>query len=896
MPFAAGSKLGPYEIIEPLGAGGMGEVYRAVDTRLDRFVAIKVLPDHLSAEVALKQRLEREARAISQLQHPHICTLHDIGQHDGTSYLVMELLDGETLAQRLERGPLPLAQLFKIGVEIADALDKAHRQGIIHRDLKPGNIMLTSRGAKLMDFGLAKPSGIMSGAHAKTPTFSAAITVESPSPQISPLTTQGTIVGTVQYMAPEQIEGREADARSDIFALGAVLYEMATAKRAFEGKSQLVVASAILEKDPEPISSAMPRAPAALDHVVQTCLAKEPEKRFQSAHDVKLELEWIAATPARPIETRGGPGSDVKQGLGWALAALFLIGLISAGFVWYRSAPPDPLSLAIVPIPGVTFNFSGLFGPPAISPDGSRIVVTGADSKGARMLYLRTLRHSSLQPLAGTEGATYPFWSPDGRHVGFFASDRLKVANIAGGPVAELCRVTEGRGGTWNGRGEIVFGSRTTGLFRIPATGGTPTVLTKLQPREANHRFPVFAPDGEHIVFVVQYPGKGHAQWISLKDAKPQRLEGVNTNVNFSFGRIFHYINGALVAQKFDASTFSLGKEQEMVAKPVAYDGQFNYAAFAVSESGVVAYEESTGSASMNELVWMDRTGKQLGTATTGRSEDTFDGLRLSPRGDRLVYNGDNGQRNDVWVMQVHGGMRTRISLGPEGGSYGVWSPTADRLVYQNGIAGDRLFVRASNGVGNEQLLANFNGSVIAFGWPPPGDHILVERHSVTGNSPSEIWVAAARPGGPPPHPIVRGVMTQGSAVSLDGKWLAYTSDESGRPEIYVVPFWPDANPDTTLAAGRWQISSEGGVQPRWSAASSELFFIDPAQSGLYAATIRVKGGEIESGVPKKVVDLPLHPNWRFYDLAPNGNIYMLRYVGRESSPLTIMLNWRPAN
>jgi eukaryotic-like serine/threonine-protein kinase len=888
MSLAVGSTLGPYEILAEAGVGGMGVVYRARDTRLDRTVAIKILPQQLSSNSDFAQRFEREARAISSLQHPNICTLYDIGAENGTQFLVMEFLEGDTLSQRIERGPIALKELVRIGSEVADALDKAHKQGIVHRDLKPGNIMLTNSGAKLLDFGLAKPLALASAASSQqVPAFSAATMTA-----VSPITQAGTIVGTVQYMSPEQIEGKDADARSDIFALGCVLYEMATGKRAFQGKSNLSIATAILEKDPEPISMTSTRTPAALDHVVETCLAKSPEDRFQSARDVKLGLQWISDKPAAVTGKLSGP----RVWLGWAVAAVAIAALIMACILLYRTAPAEPLEVAIVPSPGVTFNFGGIFGPPAISPDGASIIVTAADSKGARMLYLRELRHNSLRPLPGTEGATFPFWSPDGRHVGFFATERLRVADLGGGPVIDLCNVIEGRGGTWNQFGDIVFGTRTTGLFRVSASGSKPVLITKLQSRESNHRLPVFSPDGQHVVFVAQVPGGGQTQWISLKDPQPHLLAGIISNVNFAFGRVFHVKDGALVAQRFNESSFALAGDPEFVVKPVAYDGPFNYAAFAVSPHGVVAYEESSDNASMNEVLLMDRAGKQIGTVNTGQSEDSYDGIRLSPQGDRMAYNvrKDTSSRTDVWVKKIQGGMRTRISFGPEGGIYGVWSPQGDQLVYKNGFGGDQLLIRASNGVGQERILGRFKGAVTPASWPAPGDYIVFEYEGTAAGAVGEVWVAASKPGGMAPHVLVRGVMPHGTAVSSDGKWLAYTSDESGRPEIYVIPFHPEATPETAQSGGRWQISVEGGVQPRWAPRGDELFFVNPSQSAIFAAKIKAKAGELESGTPEKVLDLPLHPNWRFYDVAPNGNIYALHYVGRPSAPLTLMLNWHP--
>src|SRR5499433_488279 len=465
MTLTSGTMLGPYEITAPLGAGGMGEVYRARDTRLDRIVAIKILPKEMSAVPMRKQRFEREAKTISSLNHPNICTLHDIGSQDGVDYLVMECVEGETLAKRLEKGPLPFEQVLKYGAQVADALDKAHRAGIVHRDLKPANIMLTATGAKLLDFGLAKPAApLVNGA---TLTVAAA--------QTSPVTQEGMVVGTFQYMSPEQVEGKEVDGRSDIFSLGAVLYEAVTGKRAFEGKSQLSVASAILEKEPTPISSMKPLTPPGLEHAVKKCLAKDPEERWQSASDLKSELNWIVETASQA----GVPASVVigrkkQQGVAWAVAVtLIAVTLFAVAAAYLRSAgirPPVLISY-LLPPPGTRFAFVGArTGVPQISPDGRTLLLVAVDAQGTNMLWLRPLDSPSARPLAGTEGAVLPFWSADSQSIGFFANGRLKTIRASGGQILSLCDVAFSTEGTWNQQGIILFETdANSGIFQIPA-------------------------------------------------------------------------------------------------------------------------------------------------------------------------------------------------------------------------------------------------------------------------------------------------------------------------------------------------------------------------------------------------------------------------------------------
>jgi eukaryotic-like serine/threonine-protein kinase len=889
MGLSSGTKLGPYEIQSPLGAGGMGEVYRAKDTRLERTVAIKILPAHLSSDPVLKQRFEREAKTISTLNHPHICTVHDVGHQDGTDFLVMEYLEGETLAQRLNKGAVALPELLKISIDILDGLEQAHRAGIVHRDLKPANVMLTKGGAKLLDFGLAKSgaAGVLAGA-GSAPLLSVAMTVSSASPQ-SPLTSSGALVGTVQYMAPEQFEGKEADACSDIFSFGTMLYEMATGNRAFAGKTQIKVVSAILEDDPRPISQVRPGLPPEIDHVVRTCLQKHPQDRYQSAHDIAVELKWISQTAKEPSarETR-----MPKQWIAAALCAGLLLGGLGVHFLT-TTPPAEPAALAILPSPGFTLNFSGLYGAPAISPDGTRIVVVGSDSSGTRMLLLRALDRTTLTPLPGTDGASYPFWSPDSRQIGFFTSNALRIADVAGRSVMDLCTIEQGRGGTWNNRGEIVFGTRTTGLFRVPAVGGTPTPLTTRTAREANHRFPTFLPDGNHLAYVVQSPLIAQVRVTSLNDPRPTILPGVISNVAFSQGRIFHVrADGTLLAQRFDFKRLSLEPDIEVVAKPVGYDGQFNYAAFTVSPLGAVAYEEGSGTTA-NELVWFDHAGKELGKLSTlGLNNNTS--VRISPRGDQVLYIGTQGTRSDIWVAQLGGGTHTRISLENEGGAFGIWSPDGRRVAYQNGVGGDSIVVRTSDGLGQEQVITRMQGDVLARGWSADGKYIVIEHHAADPNSPGEIWVVPLK-SGDAPHLLLRNIASFGTDLSPDGKWLAYTSEESGRLEVYVVPFDPLASPANVLAAGRWQVSTEGGNQPRWSPTGKELFFANPSGTTLYVTSVKLEVGKFESSNVRKLFDLPLHPAWNFYDLGRDGNIYMSRYVGRQSSTLTMLLNWRPS-
>src|SRR6267378_1190530 len=500
MPILSGRRLGPYEILSAIGAGGMGEVYRARDTRLDRIVAIKVLPTHLADRSELRERFEREARTIASLNHPHICTLHDIGQQDGIDYLVMEYLEGETLAQRLLKGPLPLEQVLQYAIEISDALDKAHRKGVTHRDLKPGNIMLTKTGTKLLDFGLAKLKQEVAPVNVQ---LSEVATADDP------LTAKGTIVGTLQYMAPEQLEGKEVDARTDIFAFGAVVYEMATGKKCFEGKSQAGLIAAILQINPPPISSLQPMTPPALDRVVKRCVAKESDDRWQSANDLTNELKWIAESGSEagvpaPILT----DRKSRKRLVWSVVAILLVAALALGaYSYLRRAPVniEPVRFFVSP-PGDLAGFgtttSGTTAPVAVSPDGRRLAFVAMGAEGRYLLWIRSLDTLAGQALAGTEGASSPFWSPDSRFIGFFAGGKLKKIEVSGGPPITLCDAPNNRGGTWGRDGVIVFNpANLVALQKVSESGGVPTAATVLGQGETAHMRPSFLPDGQHFLY-----------------------------------------------------------------------------------------------------------------------------------------------------------------------------------------------------------------------------------------------------------------------------------------------------------------------------------------------------------------------------------------------------------
>src|ERR1039458_7849646 len=615
MALTPGTKLGPYEILSSLGAGGMGEVYRARDSRLERDVAIKVLPSHLSQSPDLRARFEREAKAISGLQHPNICVLYDVGRQDGVDFLVMEYLEGETLDMRLSRKPMMPDETLRIGIEVADALEKAHRSGIVHRDLKPGNVMLTKGGAKLMDFGLAKLQAVVTGPASGTPAFSAVATLPN---MASPITVAGTIVGTVQYMSPEQIQGKEADARSDIFAFGAMIYEMLTGKRAFDGKSQLSVASAVLEKDPDSISAAQPLTPPALEHVVRICLEKDPDQRFQNAHDLKLQLQWITAGGSQA----GAPAVVVAQkrnrqkilaaatAVGWLLAAT---AVVMAAMYAKPLTSAQTLVRAQIERPS-SFDFADVVsGPPVVSPDGQQIAfVAVKDAKG--IIFVQRLNTGKAEPLTGTETGIFPFWSPDGKYLGFFSNGKLRKIASGGGPVQVLCDAPEGRGGSWNDQGTILFAPNISGpLQRVSDTGGTAEDATPAHndDKEFTNRNPYFLPDGKHFLFV-QRSGKnsqGSVHSGSLDGGELKQVLSLGSNVAYSNGYLFYVKDGILMGQPLDTAGIRLNGKPAPIAESIEYYDPRNIGYFSVSQN-VMVYRPS--SIQSRELMWLDATGKVL--------------------------------------------------------------------------------------------------------------------------------------------------------------------------------------------------------------------------------------------------------------------------------------------
>jgi serine/threonine protein kinase len=882
MPLAPGTKLGPYEILSALGAGGMGEVYRARDTRLDRSVAVKILPVHLSADSSAKARFEREAKTVSALNHPNICSLFDVGSQNGTEFLVMECIEGESLAQRIAKGALATDQVIRIGTEIADALDKAHRSGVVHRDLKPGNIMLTKSGAKLLDFGLAKP--------AISPVSGVTITNVAAS---SPVTEQGTIVGTFQYMSPEQVEGKELDGRSDIFSLGAVLYEALTGQRAFEGKSQLSIASAILEREPAPISSIKPLAPRSLDHIIRRCLAKDPDDRWQSARDLALELKAISTLdPSSSPSGVAVPVTHRKNSRGllaWSIAALAV--LSSLALLLLRPgnrSSATPLYSSIVPHSGLPLQIEGDLGaPPVLSPDGSVVIFAAGND-----LWDHSLRNGTERILPGTHGGYFPFWSPDSSSIGFFADGKLKTLDLASNAVRTLCDAPSARGGSWGSSGIILFTPNVRDvIYQISATGGSPTAVTKIDTQyHTTHRWPFFLPDGQHFLYLATNHSATRAEqngvYVASLDGKLNRFLITSlAGAAFAQHRFLFVRDFALYAQSFDLNRFALTGSPVPLADGVVVDLGVWHSTFSASETNELLYQTGASMA-QSRLEWVDRQGKHLSFVG---DKAVYQSPRLSLDAKRILVNlGDPA--GDIWILDSSGANKSRLTFEGLSSAEGIWSPDNSRFAFVLGRPMRfTLLIRGSGGTGSETVVQDSPDVVSPTDWSPDGRYILSERFA---NGSTQVWVhplAAGESSRPLLASSASTALQSSGQFSPDGKFVALTMAATNGPQVFIVPF-PSGN-------GMWQVSTEGGTWPRWSRDGKELYFVS-LRNELSAVSISQKAGGVEVGRPIPLFSFkPTPRTYRQgmieYDVAPDGKRFLLNIAADENSrPLTLLQNW----
>ncbi len=889
MPPQAGSQLGPYELTAPIGAGGMGEVWRGRDTRLDRSVAVKILPAGFAQDDERRVRFEREAKTISSLNHPHICTLFDVGHEGDSHFLVMELLEGESLADRLQKGPLPLDQVVKFGAQVADALDAAHKQGIVHRDLKPGNVMLTKTGAKLLDFGLARSgAGIGLSTSTELPT------------EAKPLTSVGTVLGTFQYMAPEQLEGVETDPRTDIFALGALLYEMATGRRAFEGRSKTSLIAAILSSQPPPISSIQPVMPPALDHVVRKCLEKDPDDRWQSAHDVASELRWIAEAGSQAgVPTTVTMRRRSRERLAWILAAGLAVATLGS-FGWAlhlrRVAVEADQLLRVEMVPPADVDLAPIVaGALALSPDGRRMALVAAGDPQTS-LAVRDLATGETKRLAGTDGATFPFWSPDSRWLAFFAEGRLRKTEAAGGPVQTVCEAHAGRGGTWGSDGTIVFAPDITGpLVKVPAGGGTPTATTTTTAPDVTHRNPWFLPDGRHFLFTTRQSATAPFGAIvvgSLDGGEPRALLERGSNPQYADGFLLTVVDGNLVAQRFDAGRRTLEGQAAPIADGVEFYNPRDLGQYSVSDAGLLVYRRVRHRPT--QLVWVDRAGKEL--ATVGEPS-YYGALQLGADGRTLaaVRSDAAGGNADVWILDLQRTQLTRATFtsAPSDLSFAL-SPDGARLAVSassvGGWAGSTVWIQPLSGSGSRQSLLE-KISFYVTSWSPDGA-FLVGNTQEAGTGFDLAYVAVADPSNVV-HITTSRFDERGAALSPNGRWIAYQSNETGRAEVFVSDF--------PTAARKWQVSRTGGRFPTWRNDGHELYFVD--RKGASAVPLAERDGSLELGVPER---LPISRDEFGFEssggglfgtgvLSPDGKRFLVaRYDSKAATePIRLIRSWR---
>lgn len=885
-----GQTISHYQILEKLGEGGMGVVYKAQDTKLDRLVALKFLPSHVSGSEQDKARFVQEAKAAAALNRPNICTIYGIEDNDGQMFIAMEFVEGDTL--RAKGSNVPFKQAIEIGIQIADGLAAAHEKGIVHRDLKPENIMIQKDGrVKIMDFGLAKLKGA------------------------SPLTKAGSTVGTAGYMSPEQVQGLETDHRTDIFSLGVILYELLSGQSPFKGVHETALNYEIVNVEPDPISTVKPDIDPDLDVVVLDCMAKDVRDRCQSVAEVARDLRRFkressrarvsrvtAVRPAQKFSEVQPVERIPKKLLGrdqlpWAIATVvfFLLGYAVATIYFGEVTEVRVTRASILPPEKTTFVATG-GGHIALSPDGRTIAFVARDSSGNAVLWVRSLNALSAQPLRGTEGAQYPFWSPDSRFLGFFAAGKLKKIEASGGPGQTICDAPEGRGGTWNRDGVIVFAAGFNApLSRVSAAGGVPSLLRQLDSTrsEISHRWPHFLPDGHHFLYVsrtlVGGTGEGDAIYAgSLDSTMPHKVVvSASSNMAYAAGQLLFMREQALMSQPFDIDRLELMGEAVPVAEQVQYDPSFSRAVFSVSENGVLTYQTGLTSGG-RQLVWFDRSGKVLGTV--GKPAEYFT-PRLSPDGRRLAVDlFDPQSRNiDVWLCEITRNVWTRFTFDPGIDRDPAWSPDGSRIVFRSNRSGRfHLYQRASSGEGSEEILFESNDDKVPTSWSMDGRFLA---YHTPGNPKTlaDLWVLPlkAQEAKDDRKPILflqTDFNEVGSDISPDGRWIAYSSNESGRSHVYVRPF--------PGPGGKYQVSTTGGLRPRWRLDGKELFYLAD-DNKMMAAEVKAGGATFEVGQVRPLFQTHPFLSGAAYDVTADGQRFLVNtIVGEESSPITLVVNW----
>jgi Tol biopolymer transport system component len=855
----------------------MGEVYKARDARLNRDVALKVLPEAFSRDTQRMARFEREAKLLASLNHTNIATIYGLEESGPTRALVMELVEGPTLADRIATGPIPLDEALLIARQIAEAVEYAHEQNVIHRDLKPANIKVKEDGAlKVLDFGLAKAMSdeISEADMSNSPTLSMAAT------------RAGIILGTAAYMSPEQARGKRVDRRTDIWAFGVVLYEMLTAKQAFEGEDMSLALASVMKSDPD--WNRLPKdLPLSLRNVLQRCLQKDPKQRIRDMGDVRLAMEGMFETAASPTSVKDSAAGALGpvRWLGWAIATVLVIALGVLSFVHFREAPPTITSEMRTDISTPATDDPVSF---AISPDGREFVFVAAVD-GPAKLWLRFLNKTEAQPLPGTEGAAYPFWSPDSRSVGFFAQGKLKRLDLGGGAPLVLADAI-GRGGSWSSDGTILFAPNAAGpLFRISSSGGQPEPVTRLD-KQTGHRFPRFLPDGRQFVFYVLGSQETSGIYLgSLDSHETKRLAVSDAQGAFlASGWLLLVRGGTLLAQQFDFAKKELTGTPLVLADSVATNAGAVASAVSVSNTGLVAYRP--GRAGKTQSIWFDRSGKQVGTM----GEPNEDGIvlgQLSPDGRREVVGRVVQGNGDVWIIDES--RMTRFTFDPALDRYPIWSADGHRIVFDSSRTGQRdLFIKDTNGAGNETLLLQSTEDKSAADWSRDGRFLLYS--SVDPKDARDLWILPMD-GDRKPFIFLKTPFDERSAkFSPDGRWVAYASNLTGRYEIYVSPF----NGTSSASSAGPPVSTQGGVAPRWRHDGKELYYIAPDLK-LMAVRINTTGATFEAGNPTTLFATRIlggaDPNiGTQYDVSADGRFLINTVLGEDNSPITLIQNWNP--
>ncbi len=892
MTIATGTRLGPYEIIAPLGAGGMGEVYRARDTRLGRDVAVKVLPSSYSDDKERLQRFEQEACAAGALNHPNILVIHHIDTYEGSPYIVSELLEGETLRDRLHGGALPQRKAIDYSLQVAHGLAAAHQKGIAHRDLKPENIFITNDGrVKILDFGLAKLTGSGDADQSQT---------DIPTRRVN--TDPGLVMGTIGYMSPEQLRGKPTDHRSDIFSFGAILYEMLSGKRAFRGESKAETMSAILREDPSELSETHKTINPALERVVQHCLEKNPEERFHSASDLAFAIQALSGSAAISGQMVAMAAQLERPKLGkyfpWIVAGIFALTsiiLLPFAIPSFKHAPAraNVTRSAILPPENTSFLALNLF---AVSPDGLRLAFIARDAKGQAMLWMRPLDALTAQPLAGTDGISTgspPFWSPDSRLIAFFAGGKLKTIDASGGPPQTVCDAPNGRGGTWNRDGVILFAPNPGGpIHRVSAAGGASTAVTKLDEsrRQSTHRWPYFLPDGHHFIYRVGGTGataqnENNGIYLGLLESQEQRLIlRADTSAAYASGHLLFAREGTLMAQPFDEKSFQLIGDAFPLAEHLQFDVVITRAIFSVSENGVLAFQSGAARGD-SRLIWFDRSGKQTGQL--GEPGFYFQ-PQFSPDGQKLAVASFDIRAGsaDIWLYELARNVPTRFTFDPASDVAPIWSPDGSTIIFSSNRKGPYdIYQKAFTGAGSEEVLLESDETKTANSWSADGRFIVYTSADAKANTKEDLWILPLF-GDHKPFPFLRTQFNESFAqFSTDGHWIAYVSDESGSNQVYIAPF--------PGPGGKWQASRAGGSEPRWRGDGKELFFLAP-DNKLMAVDVNAKESILEIGNAQPLFEV--HPNTApgtHYDVTHDGKRFLVASAGEGSSaPITLVVNW----